>query len=44
MKMICMQAKTTAKRDKAIEEVIAKHPSFSLKAWGRGRWMASRFR
>jgi hypothetical protein len=37
MKMICLQAKTTVKRDKAIEGVIAKHPelqSKSLGTWG----------
>jgi hypothetical protein len=36
MKMTCMQAKTTAKRDKAIEGVIAKHPELQSKSLGTG--------
>jgi hypothetical protein len=44
MKMICLQAKTTAKRNKLIEGVIAKHPelqSKSLGTWTRSyiNWM-----
>ena len=35
MKMICLQAKTTAKRDKAIKDVIAKYPLQS-KSLGTG--------
>jgi hypothetical protein len=34
MKMICLQAKTTAKRDKAIEGVIAKYPELESKSMG----------
>ena len=34
MKMICLQAKTTAKRDKAIEGVIAKYPELQPKSMG----------
>ena len=34
MKMICLQAKTTGKRDKAIEAVLAKHPELNTKSLG----------
>ena len=34
MKMICLQAKTTGKRDKAIEAVLAKHPELDFKSLG----------
>jgi hypothetical protein len=42
--MICAQAKTTAKRDKAIEGVIAKHPElesvgFELGMYSYVNWM-----
>ena len=42
MKMICLEAKATRKRDQAINAVVQKYPSSGRKAWANGKSMGRR--